>query len=393
MQKVNDLQFLEYIISDTLYPNKIKNNKNLDDFCKQNSDHFEELLRGADKILDQDSLTKLYLVALYLEKPITLKAKTYPIFIKAYQEYLIKFGSRLTDYQAVRSLFLYGIDQFSPYAENHSFDEYQKLKKIYNRIESYQSIGGHVSKLDFFRDSQEYAEYAMKALEHMTEYKSYYQNSITIDLRILGFALLILFNPKYQSNFLKKYFENHYSVFGDSNRTFFFYFEQMINQYGHDIFNSNAYLYVDQIIKSQNIIRRETESSLLKKSLNLDLPFKDLHISIDIPLKKGGYTDYSSYGNLYLDTQAKITLTITSDTEFAWKVRIQAERKKYFERSYEECHTNSLNVPILSEYGLLQFPEWLKIINQIYVVDWETIKISGLKKKVEKQKIMQWLQS
>ena len=114
---------------------------------------------------------------------------------------------------AFGALFIYGFDQFNPFAQGHPFEQYEKLKKQYTRIESYTSIRGHLKKMDFFKEQQAYAEYALQCLEHMNQYDFYYKDYGLIDLKIWAMALLVLFNQQYQASFLVQLLQQNYAMF------------------------------------------------------------------------------------------------------------------------------------------------------------------------------------
>ncbi|WP_278494071.1 hypothetical protein [Acinetobacter gyllenbergii] len=382
MQQLSDLQFLQYFISDALYPRCNQDDQPLKDFYSQHWQRFAELSVKADKILNQEELIQLYSVVLHLKCSIKLKAQNYSIFIEAYRQYLSDFGSVLNVYDVREPLFLYGFDQFNPLAQGHSFEQYEKLRKLYTRIESYTSIRGHLKKMDFFKQQQGFAEYALQCLEHMSQYDFYCEdNQLVLGLKIRAMALLALFNPQYQAIFLEKFLHGDYAVFGPDNfRILCLYCEKMLQQYGDDIFTTDAFPYVQQLIELENVKRRASETFIWKTKLGLDLPLKDWGVSIWIDLKY-------DHGYVFLELQ--------DDSAFNWHVKLFVSplNQSYSQHHFSDSYQNELEMPAFSEYGVFGFPEWLKTLKQDYQFDWESVKISGLKKRADKQKLMQWLVS
>lgn len=384
MQQLSDLQFLKYFISDALYPRYDQENEVLKDFYSQHWGRFTELSVKADKILNQEELIKLYVVVLYLKCSIKLKAKTYSIFIEAYRCYLNEFKSVLHNSDVIEPLFIYGFDQFNPFAQGHPFEQYEKLKKQYTRIESYTSIRGHLKKMDFFKEQQAYAEYALQCLEHMNQYDFYYKDYGLIDLKIWAMALLVLFNQQYQASFLVQLLQQNYAMFdADAFRILTLYCEKMLQQYGEEIFIEEARPYVKQLIEMENVKRRASETFGWKTELGLDLPLADWLVSLWIELRNEG-------GYLHIELQ--------DDAQFNWSVYFydrqldRTHRESFF---YMSTNPNSvLDIPYFADYGLIQLPVWLKALQQQgYDFDLENIKITGLKKKADKQKVIQWLVS
>lgn len=381
MQQLSDLQFLQYFISNELYPHYDQENEMLKDIYSQHWKRFSDLIVKADKLLNIEESIKLYFVVIHLGCPIKLKAKNYSIFIEAYRQYLSEFKSVISIYVVMKSLFLYGFDQFKPLAQNHSFEQYEKLNKLFTRLESYTSIRGHLKKMDFFKEQQTFAVDALQFLEHINKYDFYCDNDFmpTLDLQIRAMALLILFNPHYQAIFLERFLQHHYAVFGTGTfRIFCLYCEKMLQQYGNDIFTADAQPYVNQLIELENVKRRASETYTWKNKLGLELPLKDWCVSIWIDLK---------------DNNGYVFLELQDDSKFNWSVKFidSTLNQSYMQDHFGDYCKNTLGLPLFTEYGVFRFPEWLKTLNQDYQFDWENVKISGLKKRSDKQKLIQWL--
>lgn len=384
MKQLNDQQFLQYFISDTLYPCDDQENEALKDLYSQHWQRLSELAVKADKILNKEELVKLYVIILYLKCSIKLKAKNYSIFIEAYRHYLNEFKSVLKSSDVIEPLFLYGFDQFNPLALGHSFEQYEKLRKLYRRIESYSSIRGHLKKMDFFKEQQTFAGYALRCLEHMGRYDFYCKDHWLIDLKTRAMALLVLFNQQYQLSFLVQLLQQNYAMFdADEFRIITLYCEKMLQQYGEEIFAEEALPYVQQLIEMENVKRRESETFGWKTELGLDLPLADWLVSLWIELCNDG-------GYLHIELQ--------DDAQFNWSVDLydrQLDRKHRESFFYTPTNLNNvLDIPYFADYGLIQLPVWLQALQQQgYDFDLENIKITGLKKKVDKQKVIQWLMS
>lgn len=380
MQQLNDQQFLHYLISDAIYPRCDQDNEPLKALYSQHWERVNELTAHADKFLTPEDLSKFYKVVLYLKCSIKLKAQNYAIFIETYREYLHSFKSVISVYDVMEPLFLYGFDHFNPLAQGNTFAQYEKLKKLYTRIERYTSIRGHLKKMDFFKEQQAFAEYALQCLEHMSQYAFYCEdNQLALGLNIRAMALLALFNPAYQAMFLKKFLQHQYAVFGPENlRIFCLYCEQMLEQYGDEIFTSEARAYADQLIGLENARRRASDSFIWKTELGLDLPLKDWAVSIWIDL---------------LHDHGYALLELQDDSEFNWHVKliVYPFNQSYSQHSCHDHYSNDLQMPAFTEYTVSRFPEWLKHLNPEYRFDWDSIKIRGLKKRTDKHKVMQWL--
>lgn len=380
MKQFDDQQFLHYFISDSIYPRCGQENEALKALYSQHWERLNELAAKADKILTPEDLLKFYKVILYLRCSIKLKAKNYAIFIEAYREYLASFKTVIGVYDVIEPLFLYGFDQFNPLAQGNSFEQYEKLKKLYTRIESYTSIRGHLKKMDFFKQQQEFAEYALQCLEHMSQYEFYSDdNQLILGLKIRAMALLALFNPDHQAIFLENFLQGQYRVFGADNlRILCLYCEKMLEQYGDDIFTVKARPYVDQLIELENAKRKASDSFIWKTELDLDLPLKDWGVSIWIDLQ---------HDNGY------VLLELQDDSEFNWYIKLFVSpfNQIYSQHCCHDQYKNELKMPPFTEYAVIGFPEWLKNLNPEYQFDWDSIKIRGLKKKVDKQKVTQWL--
>lgn len=133
----------------------------------------------------------------------------------------------------------------------------------------------------------------------------------------------------------------------------------------------------------ENVKRRESETFGWKTELGLDLPLADWLVSLWIELCNDG-------GYLHIELQ--------DDAQFNWSVDLydrQLDRKHRESFFYTPTNLNNvLDIPYFADYGLIQLPVWLQALQQQgYDFDLENIKITGLKKKVDKQKVIQWLMS
>ncbi|QIO07072.1 hypothetical protein [Acinetobacter shaoyimingii] len=306
--------------------------------------------------------------------------KNYALCVEAYRKSLSEISDDYSQLKALEKLFIYGFDQFSIDKKENSYSEYHALSKLYNRFNNFTSIRGYFKKLDFFKENQDFSKYALEYLDYMSKHEFYCLDNHIIGLKVWAMGLLALFNPAHQAIFLEKLLNQQYAVFQSSDsRIFCLFCEKMINQYGEDIFSLDARSLVNQLVENINEKRRSSESFAWKTHLDIDLPMNDWGVTIWIDLAENA-------GYAYLELQ--------DDHQFNWEVSLSHKQFNhlYHERLAYHYLKNDFELPIFSDFGVLKFPVWLKILEKSgYCFDWESIKITGLRKKTEKQKVIKWL--
>lgn len=311
---------------------------------------------------------------------IKVTKKNYVQVSEAYRQGLKNLKEDYWMVAGLENLFIFGFDQFSQKAEANSFPNFQDYKKLYQRFTNFTSIRGHFKKLDFFKDHQVFALYCLKILDYICHYSFYCEDNQFINLYTRAMGLITLFNKEYQAVFLDRFLKHEYMVFGQSeSRVFCLYCEKMLKQYGEDIFSETARPLVKQLIELENMKRRASASFTWKTDLGIDLPLNDWLVTIMLDFEQND-------GYLYLELQ--------DDSEFNWTLNLTHDSfgRRYREASSFTNSKNESNLPEFSKFGVLKFPDWLKELEKIgYHFDFTNIKISGLRKKADKQKVIQWL--
>ena len=238
----------------------------------------------------------------------------------------------------------------------------------------------HFKKLEFFQQQQQHAAYALQCLDDIQQHDFYTRHPQLIYLKGYAMGLLALFHPQQQTVFLENLLTQRYKIFDATDvRVFALYCEKMLVQFGEKIFSDDAQPWLTQLLDGENAKRRASESFAWKTQFALVLPLNDWTVNIYIE-----FTDDRGYVNL----------EIQDDWLFNWGMNLSDHRLKqnYHERKAFNASRNDLNLPLLSEFGLIAFPKWLKAIEQQgYTLDWHSLNIRGLRKKADKQAVLDWL--
>lgn len=306
--------------------------------------------------------------------------KNYALFVDHYRQSLRDINDDDSPFVALEHLFIYGFDQFSPLKTENSFADYQIYKKLWNRLKSFSSIRGHFKKLDFFSAEQAHAMYALQCLTYINQHQFYTNHPQLICLPTYAMGLLALFHPQQQTVFLENLLTQGYKIFDEDDiRVFALYCEKMLVQFGENIFSEHAQPWLKQLLASENAKRQASESFAWKTQLGLALALNDWSVDILID-----FTDQRGY----------IHLEIQDDWKFNWSLSLSDRllKQNYREHKAYSSSSNHLALSHLAEYGLCNFPQWLKAIEQQgYTLDWHSLSIKGLRKKADQHAVAHWL--